>query len=174
MLYRYILSMLVLTAFAYFSSCKSSGNSTTSGSEKPETISTTKAGPPVIVYKTTGKYFTKVPVKLSSDKTKIVSFPGPKDLFYKGTFSYPTMLENGYLLDNRGIDENSAFLDFSYEEYSKLEQTPSSEELFEHILDNDPFTEMYYCGSRFDYRDIEKELNDLISGGNLGTMKKLK
>ena len=84
------------------------------------------------------------------------------------------MLENGYFLDNRGIDENSAFLELTYEEYSKLEKAPSGEELYNDILDNDPFTEMYHCGSRFDYKDLEKELNDLIAEGNLNSMKKLK
>lgn len=172
--YRFIMSMLVLAAFAIISSCKSSGTSTKPVNEEQKTLTTTKTGPAVIVYKTTGKYFDKVPVGLSPDKSKVISFPGPKDIFYKGDFAYPTMLENGYLLDNRGIDENSAFLKFTYEEYSSLEKTPSSEELFDAILDNDPFTEMYFGGSRLDYKEIEKELNDTISRGDLKTLKRLK
>lgn len=171
---RVIISVLFLSSFVLLISCKSTTDSTSSDKEKKETMAQTKSGPPVIIYKTTGKYYNKVPVGLSEDKTKVVSYPDPKDVFHRGTFSYPTMLENGYFLDNRGVDENSAFLELTYEEYSKLEKAPSSEELFNDILDNDPFTEMYHCGSRFDYRDLEKELNDLISEGNLNSMKKLK
>lgn len=174
MQHKLIITMLFMGSFILLVSCKSTINSAASDNEDQETTAQSTADPPVIVYKTTGKYYNKVPVGLSRDKTKIVSYPGPKDIFHRGAFSYPTILENGYLLDNRGMDENSAFLELTYDEYSKLEKTPSAEELFNCILDNDPFTEMYHCESPFDYSDLEKELNDLISGGNLKTMKKLK
>ncbi|MEZ5082995.1 MAG: hypothetical protein R2750_06055 [Bacteroidales bacterium] len=174
MQYKLIIALLFLGSLLFLISCKSTTNSAISDIIQQDTISQSKAGPSVIVYKTTGKYFNKVPVVLSADKTKIVSFPGPKDIYHNGTFSYPTMLENGYLLDNRGIDENSAFLKLTYEEYNKLKKAPSSEELLRDILDNDPFTEMYRCGSRFEYQDLEKELNDIISTGKLNSMKRLK
>ncbi|MCD4698374.1 MAG: hypothetical protein K8S16_19275 [Bacteroidales bacterium] len=155
-------------------SCKCHIKSAEQAAIKEEATTQVKAGPAVIIYKTSGKYYNKVPVGMSEDKKAIVNFPGPKDIYYKGEFAFPTMLENGYLLDNRGIDENSAFLDITYEEYSKLKKAPSPGELFTKILDNDPFTEMYYCGSRFDYTNLEAELNEMISDGGLVAMKRLK
>jgi len=104
-------------------------------------------GPPVIIYKTHADYYDKVPVMLSEDKSKIISFPGRKDIYYDGKLSYPTRLNNGFLLDNRGNDEHVAFLNITYEQYSVLDSTPSPEELYEMVLDKDPITEMYRCSN---------------------------
>jgi len=115
--------------------------------------------PPLIIYKTNADYFYNVPVYLSEDKTRVTGYPG----ITVGT-PYPTKLIRGYLLDNRGIGENSAFMDVTYEEYNNLENTPFSEELFDIILDDNPFSEMYDCGN------IGKnvlELNTIISFNSL-------
>lgn len=133
-----------------------------------------QAGPPVIIYKTREDYFDKVPVTLSEDKTEVVSFPGIKDIYYKGSIAYPTRLHNGFLLDNRGIGPNSAFLDYSYEAYSKLPATPTANELVDKILDKDPFMVTYNCGSRFEYKDAVVELNRHIDENNFGSFTKLK
>jgi hypothetical protein len=84
------------------------------------------------------------------------------------------VLNDGFLLDNRGIGPNVAFLSITYEQYSKMVKTPSSEELFELIIDKDPLKEMYQCGNRSKYPDIENDLNTLISSGKLKSCKKLK
>jgi hypothetical protein len=133
-----------------------------------------KAGPPVIIYKTKSDYNNLVPVTLNPEKSEIASFPGVKDIFLKGELATPTILSNGYLLDNRGIDENVAFLDITYEDYSQLEKTPDKEELFQKILDSDPLTEMYRCGTRFDYKNLVEELNRKIENNELGSCEKLK
>jgi hypothetical protein len=132
------------------------------------------ASPPVIVYQTKADYYDKVPVTLSEDKSEIVSYPGVKDVYYKGELAYPTKLNDGYLLDNRGIDPNSAFLKLTYEEYSKLEATPTKEELYRMILDKDPFSKMYNCGNKYSYKDIVSELNSLIDGKKLKKQTRLK
>jgi hypothetical protein len=134
----------------------------------------TVAGPPVIIYKTNDDYFDKVPVTLSEDKSEIVSYPGIKDVFYKGEFAYPTKLSNGFLLDNRGIGGNTAFLNITYEDYSKMEKAPSKEFLYGNILDKDPFTEMYNCGIKYEYKNIVDELNEAIESNKLDTFKKIK
>lgn len=134
----------------------------------------TTAGPPVIIYKTTKDYYQNVPIVLNEDKTSIVSFPDIKDVVRNNALSFPTRLEKGYLLDNRGIGENAAFLTYTYEEYSKLEKTPPQEELFKMILDNDPFTELYFCGSRYDFDDVVTELNAKIVNDQLSSFKKAK
>ena len=90
---------------------------------------------------------------------------------------YPiaSILKNGYYLDNRGIGPDVAFTKYSYEEYSKLEFTPTVENLFKLVIDNDPITEMYNCGNRLDYTNIEAELNQMIENGELvKRCKKLK
>jgi hypothetical protein len=130
--------------------------------------------PPVIVYQTKADYFDKVPVTLSEDKSEVISYPGVKDVFYKGELAYPTRLNDGYLLDNRGIDANSAFLKLTYEEYSRLETTPTKAELFDMIIDKDPFTKMYQCGNKYQYKDIVAELNALIDTKKLKKQTRLK
>jgi len=132
------------------------------------------AGPPVIIYKTKADYFDKVPVILSSDKEELTGFPGVRDIISSDDYTYPTILEGGFLLDNRGINENVAFLRLTYEEYSQLDKTPSKEELMEMILEADPLLEMYHCGSRFSYGNIVEELNTRIVTGELDKFKRLK
>jgi hypothetical protein len=134
----------------------------------------TLPSPPCIIYKTNGDFTMNVPVILSEDGASIVSYPDIKDVFYKGTLAYPTPLKEHFLLDNRGIGLQVAFLNITYETYSKLDKTPSPSELMAMILDKNPLMEMYQCGSRSQYSDPEKELNEIISSGKLGSCKRLK
>lgn len=132
------------------------------------------AGPKVIIYKTKADYYLNVPVTLNEERTAVTSYPGIKDIYYKGEFAYPSKLNKGFLMDNRGIDDRVAFLKFTYEEYSKLEKTPESTELYNSIIDKDPITEMYSCGSKFDYKDLMNEINEVIDSNNLSSLQKLK
>ena len=138
------------------------------------TKTTHMAGPPVIIYKTKKEYSNNVPVILSADKKMVVSYPGIKDIYTNGKFATPTLLENGYLLDNRGIGPDVAFLTLTYEAYSKLPATPKPDDFMKMILDADPLTEMYNCGTRYQYQDLAEELNKAIRDGKLGEFKKLK
>jgi len=121
---------------------------------------------PLTIYKTKANYNNLVPVELSKDKSTLASFPGIGDVYYNGELAYPTELNQGYLLDNRGVGPYSAFLDITYEEYSQLEQNPSITELFNSILDNDPFIEMYDCTQADTHREKDK-INQLIDEGKL-------
>jgi hypothetical protein len=136
--------------------------------------SPSQAVAPVFIYKTRNNYLDNVPVILSGDKKSIVSYPHPTDLKTGDTFLKPVRLKNGYLLDKKGINENVAFLKLTYEEYSKLNAPPDIKELRSLILDDDPLTELYYCGKRSDFDDIVKQLNREIKKGNLNTFKRLK
>jgi hypothetical protein len=118
------------------------------------------AVPHSIIYKTKADYSNLVPIVLSEDKTRISGYPGIGDVSYNGEFHYPTKLSKGYLLDNWGILPQSAFLNITFEDYSKLEENPSKSELYNMILDDDPFLEMWDCGVRYG-RDIE-EFNRII------------
>lgn len=131
-------------------------------------------GPPVIIYKTREDYSKNVPVILTMDRKNIASYPGIKDLKIKGEYAYPTPLKEGYLLDRKGISDRVAFLDITYEEYSKLKKTPSREELKSMILDDDPLEVMYFCGSRNSFRNVEEEVNMVIESGDLSVWSKMK
>ena len=72
---------------------------------------------PVIVYKTRANFYNMVPVTLNQDKDRIVSYPAPSDLYFEGELALPGKLKKGYLLDRRGINVNTVFTSFTYEEY---------------------------------------------------------
>ena len=154
-----LFSTLILTMFG----CKSQHNQ---GTVKDiSTISTPQfmsALPHIIIYKTTKDYSYNVPVILSEDKSQIVSYPHPTDLFFCEKLALPSQLHNGYLLDNRGIGKNVAFLKYSYEEYSKLQVVPALSELYKSIIDKNPLIELWDCGTKTNFNDLEKQLNEWI------------
>ena len=131
-------------------------------------------GPKAIIYKTKKDYAKLVPIVLSRDKKTIESYPDIKDVFYQGYIAYPTQLHDGFLLDNRGISENVAFINITYEAYSKLKNTPTSKELMKMVIDKKPLKSMYSCGLKSAYQNIEQELNDKIDAGDFSTFTKLK
>jgi hypothetical protein len=138
----------------------------TSGPTKPYSVDAPR---PVMVYKTKKDYSHQVPVILNAGRTAILSYPAVGDLGGE-EFSYPTLLYGGYLLDNRGIDVGVAFLDYTYEQYAKLDPLPSADELMKHILDADPLSELYSCSCVFDTAVV----NALIRTGELKNCNKLK
>lgn len=131
-------------------------------------------GPKAIIYLTRSDYFYNVPVILSADKKTLVSYPDPRDLTVNGKLCLPTRLEKEYLLDNRGITPDAAYISMSYEAYSKLLQAPSSEEIMNMIVDKNPFRRMYLGNVKSSYQDIENQLNTIITSGNLKNLKRVK
>jgi|SRR6185437_1710105 len=127
-------------------------------------IAQSKAAPHVIVYKTKKNYNNKVPVILSEDKSKIISYPDPSDV---KNIPLPTKLKDGYLLDNRGIGLNVAYLKMTYAQFAKLHQAPSLDSMYSMIIDKDPLTALCDCGSRYVMKDPVKELNAMIKKGEL-------
>lgn len=125
------------------------------------------ASPKVIVYKTKKNYNKYVPVILSIDKKSIVVYPAPQDVYRDGKLAYPTKLAKGYLLDNRGLNIHSAFLDITYKQYSKMKDI-DPKELMKHIKSFDPLISFYTCGERKSYVHIVQELNAKITSGKLG------
>ena len=128
--------------------------------------------PPITVYKTKGNYNNLVPIRLSDDKTQIVSYPAPSDLKKDGKFLYPTELEGGLLIDNLGISKNSAFIKLTYEEYAALQNTLPLSELFKLIVDKAPFLEMYDCGNKQSFTNLKEQLNDQIRKGEFKKLYK--
>lgn len=112
--------------------------------------------PHVIIYKMKGDYSNLVPVTMNDERTKIVSYPAKSDIRPSGK---PIALADGWYLDRRGISNNTVFTDYTYEEYSALEKTPSIAELMNHIIDKYPILDLRDCGTKSLTVD---ELNELI------------
>jgi len=120
---------------------------------------------PTLIYKTTKDYSGNVPVIMNDEKTNIVSYPDPSDIYYGGVLAKPTSLVDGYQLDNRGIGPNVAFLDYTYEAYAALKNAPDKNGLFVHLIDKQPLLELWDCGPRKDTSDEVSRLNRLIKKG---------
>ena len=143
--------------------------------EKEKTGSTVvQPSPPVIIYKTKEDYSDKVPVTLSDDKSKIINYPDARDLIRNGKLTLPIELHNGFLLDQRGIDQNVAFLSISYGTFTRAMRVYTVGQLYDLILDNDPLTEMYNCGNKNDFKNVVGDLNAKIDSGDLDGFRKLK
>lgn len=170
-----LIIMLLIAGEVMFTGCNR--KSRPSGGKNNETkneIPSSMAKPPCIIYKTSTDYSQNVPVILSADKSEIVSFPDVTDIRKQGDNVYPDTLAGGFLLDNRGIGPDVAFLDLTYSEFSAMDKTPDAGTLFGRIIDKEPLVEMYRCGSRYDYKDIVPELNTIISSGKLSGCTRIK
>ncbi len=128
-------------------------------------------GPHVLVYRTTTDLADKVPVILTDDGSSLVSYPDPDDV--RNAAARPTPLHQGYLLDNRGIGLNVAFLSMTYADYSALPSVPSEVELMNLIADKHPLKELCDCGSRAAFTDVPAQLDSLIDEGRLRTLCKV-
>ncbi|RGN31411.1 hypothetical protein [Bacteroides oleiciplenus] len=180
--YKLVVSVLILCLLLGVSACGTSKKQSKKENVKTEEISMNQqdtrkdlimggspasTSPVVYIYKMKADYSNLVPVIMDGGRSRIVSYPHPKDLFRGKELCLPTPLVQGYWLDNRGIGPNVAFLTYTYEEYSKLPVAPSMEDLLANIADKYPLLEIHACGRRADYKDIVSELNEKISEGFL-------
>ncbi len=129
-------------------------------------------GPHLLVYKTKKDYHNLVPVILSPDRSKIVSYPDPHDLVAAGHGILPSALHKGYLLDNKGIGINTAFLKLTYHDYEHLKNAPTTDELYRMIIDKDPLVVLCDCGMKSSFKNPAKQINQLIDRKEL--LKKCK
>lgn len=93
--------------------------------------------PKPTAFKMSGDYSNNVAITLNAGK--IVYFPAPSDISEN---SKPTPLGDGWWLNRQGISANSVFTKYTFEEYSKLKQVPSIEELKASIIPGARVTEM--------------------------------
>lgn len=167
------LSLLVFIVCITVAGC-TTGNSVVGQTDKQEMVKAQyTAGPPTLVYKTRKDYSNNVPVMLSDDKTKILSYPDPKDLSAETGYPKPAKLKKGYLLDKRGIGINVAYLNMTYAQYAALPKVPSQEELMKMVIDKDPLTELINCGNRYAFKNVTDDLNALIRSGELRKVGKV-
>jgi len=133
------------------------------------------SGPPTMIYKLKNDYTKLVPVRLNEEKTKIVSYPAPKDLFNKeGELRFPVPLAKGYFLDEIGVAENTAYISISIDEYAHLIHAPTADSLFQLIVDKDPFKRMYNLGNRKQYINHHELVKEIVESGKYRKFKSLK
>jgi hypothetical protein len=149
------------------SACHSSQKMPASAPNDPNAADAKKSGPPALVYKTRADYGNLVPVIMNDAKTAIVSYPHPNDLKNSQGYLLPLQLNKGYLLDKKGIGKNVAFLKMTFEEYARLSEPPSMEQLEKLILDKDPLVELCDCGTITRFSDPVNQLNDYIKHHSL-------
>ena len=132
-------------------------------------------GAPTIIYQMKADYSVLVPITLNAEKTEIVAYPGPKDLFnQEGELRFPLPLENGFYLDEIGIGINSAFISLTIDQYAHMMQLPSTDSLFKLILDKDPFKKMYDLGNRKHYIGKNDSVQEIVRSGIYKNYKRLK
>lgn len=115
--------------------------------------------PKVRIYKTNGNYAANVPVTLDASRTKLISFPAPSDL--QGC--EPVELDNGFLLDRRGVGPATAFTRWTYKEYSALPSTPATEEIMDNLIPGAAVTELYEMPFTIGTPDAVERCNRLIA-----------
>lgn len=164
---KYLYFLLTMIFFQMITeSCRAPQNRAVTGNALP--------GPELIVYKTQKDYYRNVPVIMTADGKALESYPDIRDIYFQGQLAYPTRLEQGYLIDNRGINIRVAFLKITYEEYAQMKATPSAGELLRMIEDRDPLIEMYSGGLRSRWANPVEEINALIRSGSLDRLTRLK
>ena len=154
--------LLITLATLVASGCQSSQKSMTQSLTQAAPLDFS-AGPPTIVYKTKQDYTNQVAVLLSEDKSQVVAYPHPQDIAKKGAKVKPTLLADGYLLDNQGINQHVAFTSYTFDQYAALPQAPSLAELKSKIMDADPLEYMCNCGNRNQFASLEATMNNLIA-----------
>ena len=110
--------------------------STKQTSEEPSV----QALPKAVIYKTNGNYNNNVTVTLSADGKSLVSYPASSDV---SDASAALPLGNGWLFDRRGgIGKSTAFLKYTYAEYSKMKRTPSQQQILAAVIPGAKVTEV--------------------------------
>ncbi len=142
-------------------------SATDTSGDRPAALVLDSRIPRAVIYKTKANYNDLVPVTMDEARSMIVAYPAPSDVVAGGTYARPTELAGGYLLDNRGVTSNSAFLDYTYEEYAKLNPYPTAAELLRHVVETHPFTEMYYV-ERPSSPDKTAYYNSVVESGFAG------
>lgn len=91
------------------------------------------------IYRTNGDYDNLVPITLNAERNAVVSYPAPSDLT---EFSTPVKLDDGFLMDRRGVGLNTAFIRYTYAEYRALKSAPTPAQLLEAVIPDARVTEV--------------------------------
>lgn len=123
----------------------------------------------IVVYKSKKDFSTFVPIHLTEDKKNIIGYPAKEDLKLLGN-SNSLAVENGYYIDLVGMNSNTVFTSYTIEAYQKI-NSPTLEEFKNHIIELNPFEEMYICNSRFNNVEIEQFIKNETLNTNCTKIK---
>lgn len=107
-------------------------NDAASGQQSVASVGLTGARslPKATAFKMNGNYSKQVGVTLDNNG-RLTYFPAPGDITPN---SVPLDLGNGWWLNRQGIGEGSVFTRWTFEEYSKLKNVPTQEEILKSII----------------------------------------
>lgn len=156
-------SLFLCFVSVLLSACRAqSGSETNAAWSSPNLALRTQK---VVIYKTIRDFSTLVPVLMTADRSRIVSYPAPADVREGKQLLTPISLKKGYLLDRRGINANVVFLKYTYQAYAERAEAPSLSEMMANIEEKYPLEELYDCGSVTKYPAGISDLNKLIDNG---------
>jgi len=161
--------LLLIIVFLY--SCRARGEMPLAAFVHHADIIHFRPDSPLVIYKTRADYSQFVPVRMNANRTEIIKAPHPSEFIHQGRLSLPVAINQGYWIDNIGISPDVAYLRFTIENYSKLDEPLPVEIMLRYILDAYPLLEMYQCGYRYEYRDIFSEVNVLVARGLTNCIK---
>lgn len=121
------LLIMAITALMTLTGCRAQQTVQVAQADVKEAVS---ALPKARIYLMSGDYRNNVPLNLNASG-EVVSFPAPTDIRVD---NLPIQLADGYLLDTRGINENSVFMRYTYADYSALRSAPTVAELKKAII----------------------------------------
>ncbi len=89
------------------------------------------AVPKAVIYRMNGDYSDHVPVLINASRSHLISFPSPDDV---SEYTKPVGLTGGWWLDRQGVGINTAFLSFTRDQYSSMDEPPVPDRIMESIL----------------------------------------
>lgn len=149
-------TLLAAVSLLSAASCNTSGVTSKSA---PAEAAPSNNLPQIIIYKTSGDFADNVPITLNSTRTAVASYPAPSDV--SASTSTPVRLDGGYLLDRRGISQNSVFTSYTYREYSLLPFAPAASELMSSVIPGAVVTEIVRIPEH--YTSSVKEMTDICN-----------
>lgn len=108
---------------------------------KDRIIGGAEAGMPIpnaTIFRMNGDYADNVAVTLNTDGT-LAYYPDPSDI---SPNSRPTKLDNEWYLNRQGVGYGSVFTTYTFDEYSRLKQAPSQEQIMQSIIPGARVTEV--------------------------------
>lgn len=131
-------------------------------------IGTSDAGP-MTIYKMRQDYTDFLPISLTEDKSKVSSYPSPKDL---DNGNKSILLADDYKTSLIWLDY--VYTDIKLSDWDRIwdsihdNNIQTSQFLYEHIIDFDPFVEFYIDYERIvEYNPDTIFLNTVIKNGEL-------
>jgi hypothetical protein len=123
------------------------------GCQKKMTEKAALAKPNYAIYQLkNGTDLAQVPVTLDEQKQNIVAYPSPKDLAQMSN----AVLHDGWVIDLRGVNAQSAFVAEKINEYIEKNEMPNLTLWQESITNKNPFVYFYQCPGALDLNAIKK------------------